>query len=67
MFFNCGTIEEKGYLTMKKGENYHVKVEFASAPACKLDQGSNVLFGGGALSGGAKVVDADEEVRHPTQ
>lgn len=65
MFFNCGTVEEKGILNVKKGETYHVKVEFASAPACKLDQGTNVLFGGGAVRiGGAKVIDADEEVKH---
>jgi beta-glucosidase len=65
MFFNCGTVEEKGILKLKKGETYHVKVEFASAPACKLDQGTNVLFGGGAVRiGGAKVIDADEEVKH---
>ena len=65
MFFNCGTVEEKGILTLKKGETYHMKVEFASAPACKLDQGTNVLFGGGAMRiGGAKVIDADEEVKH---
>ena len=65
LFFNCGTVEEKGILPMKKGEKYEVKVEFASAPACKLDQGSNVLFGGGAVRiGGAKVIDADEEVKH---
>ena len=68
MFFNCGTIEEKGILKMKKGEKYHIKVEFASAPACKLDQGTNVLFGGGALRiGGAKVIDADEEVKHAAE
>ncbi|PVH80813.1 glycoside hydrolase family 3 protein [Cadophora sp. DSE1049] len=65
LFFNCGTVEEKGILPVKKGEKYEVKVEFASAPACKLDQGSNVLFGGGAVRiGGAKVIDADEEVKH---
>jgi len=65
MFFNCGTIEEKGFLSVKKGEKYHFKVEFASAPACKLDQGSNVLFGGGACRiGAAMVIDADEEVKH---
>jgi len=65
MFFNCGTIEEKGILSMKKGQEYHIKVEYASAPACKLNQGSNVLSGGGALRiGGAKVIDADEEVKH---
>lgn len=65
MFFNCGTIEEKGVLPIKKGQTYHLKVEFGSAPTCKLDQGSNVLFGGGALRiGGAMVLDADEEVKH---
>jgi hypothetical protein len=57
--------EEKGVLAMKKGQKYHIKVEFASAPACKLDQGTNVLFGGGAVRiGGAKIIDADEEVKH---
>ena len=65
MFFNCGTIEEKGILDLKKGEKYDVKVEFASAPACKLNQGNNVLFGGGAVRiGGAKIIDADEELKH---
>jgi beta-glucosidase len=65
LFFSCGTIEEKGVLAMKKGQKYHIKVEFASAPACKLDQGTNVLFGGGAVRiGGAKIIDADEEVKH---
>ncbi len=64
MFFNCGTIEEKGILSIKKGQQYHLKVEFASAPACKLDQGTNVLFGGGAVRiGGAKVIDADQEIK----
>jgi len=68
MFFSCGTIEEKGILKMKKGQKYHIKVEFVSAPSCKLDQGSNVLFGGGAVRvGGAKVIDADEEVKHAAE
>lgn len=64
MFFCCGTVEEKGILPMKKGQTYQIKVEFVSAPACKLDQGSNVLAGGGAVRiGGAKVINADEEVK----
>jgi beta-glucosidase len=68
MFFHCGTVEEKGILSVKKGQKYHIKVEFASAPACKLDQGSNVLFGGGAARiGGAKVIDADKEVKHAAE
>ncbi|PMD44931.1 glycoside hydrolase family 3 protein [Hyaloscypha variabilis F] len=68
LFFHCGTIEEKGILSVKKGQKYHIKVEFASAPACKLDQGTNVLFGGGAARiGGAKVIDADKEVKHAAE
>jgi beta-glucosidase len=65
MFFSCGTVEEKGILPIKKGQTYRIKVEFASAAACKLEKGSNPLFGGGAVRiGGAKVIDADEEVKH---
>lgn len=65
MFFNCGTAEEKGILPMKKGEKYHIKVEFGSAPSCKLDPGSSLLFGQGAVRlGGAKVIDAEEEIKH---
>lgn len=68
LFFHCGTVEEKGILPVKKGQKYHIKVEFASAPACKLDQGNNVLFGGGAVRiGGAKVIDADKEVKHAAE
>lgn len=65
LFFHCGTVEEKGILPLKQGQTYHIKVEFASAPSCKLEQGNNVLFGGGAVRiGGTKVIDADEEVKH---
>ena len=63
LFFCCGTIEEKSIISLKKGQTYHIKIEFGSAPSCKLDQGSNVLAGGGAVRlGGAKVIDPDEEV-----
>lgn len=65
MFFNCGTIEEKGRVEMKKGEKYTFRIEFGSAPTCKLERGHNVLFGGGAVRlGGCRVVDPDEEVRY---
>lgn len=65
MFFNCGTIEEKGRLTMKKGVKYTFRIEFGSAPSCKLARGHNVLFGGGAVRlGGCKVIDPEEEVAH---
>ncbi|KAI9643861.1 beta-glucosidase [Ciborinia camelliae] len=63
MFFSCGTVEERGVVSLKKGQTYQIKVEFASAPTSKLDQGNNVLFGPGAMRiGGAKVIDADEEI-----
>ncbi|THV49389.1 hypothetical protein BGAL_0197g00060 [Botrytis galanthina] len=63
MFFSCGTVEERGVVTLKKGQTYHLKVEFASSPTCKLDKGNNVLFGPGAIRiGGAKIIDADEEI-----
>ncbi|KAH8601980.1 glycoside hydrolase family 3 protein [Bisporella sp. PMI_857] len=65
MFFSCGTIEEKGILPIKKGQIYGFKVEFASAPSCKLDPGSNTLFGSGAVRlGGAKVISPEEEIKH---
>jgi beta-glucosidase len=65
LFFCCGTVEEKAIVSFKKGERYHLKIEFGSAPTCKLDQGSNVLAGGGAVRlGGAKVIDPDEEVKN---
>ena len=65
MFFCCGNVEEKGILETNKGHTYKLKVDSGSGPTCKLDQGSNVLFGGGAVRiGEAKVIDADEEVRN---
>ncbi|KAJ8059492.1 hypothetical protein OCU04_011153 [Sclerotinia nivalis] len=68
MFFSCGTVEERGIVSLKKGQTYHIKVEFASAPTCKLDRGDNVLFGPGAMRiGGAKVIDADEEIAHAAE
>ena len=61
-FFGAASMEEKGKLTIKKGEKYNVKVQFGSAPTSKLAE-SNVLFGGGALRiGGCKIIDDDEEI-----
>ncbi|KAF7953333.1 hypothetical protein EAE96_006544 [Botrytis aclada] len=63
MFFSCGTVEERGVVSLKKGQTYHLKIEFASSQTCKLDKGNNVLFGPGAIRlGGAKIIDADEEI-----
>jgi beta-glucosidase len=61
-FFGSSTVEEKGFLDVKKGEKYDVKVEFASAVTSKL-AGNNVLFGGGTLRVGAcKVIDPKKEI-----
>jgi beta-glucosidase len=68
MFFNCGTAEEKGTISVKKGQTYNIRVEFSSAPTSKLDPGSNTLFGSGAVRiGGAKVIDAEEEIKHAAE
>ncbi|CAG8977350.1 hypothetical protein HYALB_00011365 [Hymenoscyphus albidus] len=68
MFFNCGTVEEKGIFSVKKGKTYHIKVEFSSAPSCKLDPGNNTLFGSGAVRiGGAKVIDPEEEIERAVE
>lgn len=61
-FFNQGTIEEKGFLKVKKGEKYHFKVQFGSAATSKLS-GGQVLFGSGAVRiGGCKVIDPRAEI-----
>lgn len=61
-FFGQGTVEEKGYKKVKKGETYYFKVQFGSAVTSKL-QGGNVLFGHGALRiGGCKTIDPKKEI-----
>lgn len=61
-FFNQGTIEEKGFLDVKKGEKYHFKVQFGSAATSKLG-GGRVFFGSGAVRiGGCKVIDPRAEI-----
>ncbi|KAH8588226.1 beta-glucosidase [Bisporella sp. PMI_857] len=62
-FFGCGTVEEKGTISVKKGNVYHVKVEFASAPTNTLGSGGVVRFGGGGFRiGGAFVIDPEQEI-----
>lgn len=66
-FFNQGTVEEKGRLTVKKGETYRVKVQFGSAATSKL-RGGQVLFGSGALRiGGCKVIDPRAEIKRAAE
>jgi beta-glucosidase len=66
-FFGSGTVEEKGTVKLEKGKKYNVRVEFASAPACKLISDAVVVAGGGGIRiGGAWVIDAEEEIKNAT-
>ncbi|KAF4627087.1 hypothetical protein G7Y89_g11069 [Cudoniella acicularis] len=61
-FLGCGSAEEKALVPMKKGEIYHIRVEFVSAPASKLSP-RGVVFGGGAVRiGGAWKINPEEEI-----
>lgn len=61
-FFNQGTVEEKGRLSVRKGQTYAFKVQFGSAATSKL-RGGQVLFGSGALRvGGCRVIDPAAEI-----
>lgn len=61
-YFNQGTIEEKGFLSVTKGQTYHFKVQFGSAATSTL-RGGQVLFGSGAVRiGGCKVIDPRAEM-----
>ena len=63
MFFSCGTVEERATHRLKKGKAYKILVEFGRSPTSKLEQGSNIPFGHGALRiGGAKVIDPEVEI-----
>jgi len=62
-FFGCGTVEEKGVIAVKKGQTYHIKVEYSSAPTNTLGSGGVVRFGGGGFRiGGAFVIDPEDEI-----
>jgi beta-glucosidase len=64
-FFNVGTVEETGIRRVEAGRSYHIKVVFASGAASKIKDADGVVsFGGGGVRiGGARVIDADEEIR----
>ena len=62
-FFGCGTIEEKGVVSVRQGQTYHIKVEYSSAPTNTLGSGGVVRFGGGGFRiGGAYVIDPEVEM-----
>lgn len=64
VFFGCGTVEERGSISVKKGQTYRIKVVFASAVTNTLGTGGVIRFGGGAFRlGGAFKIDHEEEIR----
>ncbi|TVY90955.1 putative beta-glucosidase I [Lachnellula willkommii] len=63
VFFGNGTLEEIGLISVKKGQTYHLKVEYASAATNKLGGGGVIRFGGGGVRiGGAYKIDPVEEI-----
>lgn len=62
MFFGAGTVEENGIIPLKKGQKYHIKVDFASGPTSKLHSDGTVAFGGGVRLGGCLKIDAEKEI-----
>jgi len=63
VFFGNGTLEEIGEISVKKGQTYHLKVEYASAATNKLGGGGVIRFGGGGVRiGGAYKIDPMEEI-----
>lgn len=61
-FFGAATREERGTLPLKKGETYHFRVEFASAPSFTLKLDTFVPGHGSLRVGGCKVIDAQDEI-----
>lgn len=63
VFFGCGTLEEIGVIPVKKGQTYHIQIQYASAATNKLGGGGVIRFGGGGVRlGGAYKIDAMEEI-----
>jgi beta-glucosidase len=67
LFFNSGTIEEKGRINLEGGKDYKVRIEFGSGKTFTVrDAGSGVdLSGhGGIVFGARKVIDAKQEIQN---
>lgn len=61
-FFGSATREERGRVDLKKGETYHFKIQFASAPSFTLKSGAFTPGHGSLRVGGCKVIDPREEI-----
>lgn len=61
-FFGAATREERGRVDLKKGETYHFRIEFGSAPTFTLKGDAYVPGHGSLRVGGCKVIDDQEEI-----
>lgn len=61
-FFGSGSAEEKGTISVRKGQKYHIKVEFGSGATSKLRTEGIVVFGGGIRLGGCRKIDAKDGI-----
>jgi beta-glucosidase len=61
-FFGSGSIEERGVVFLKKGQKYHIKVEFGSGATSKLHPDGVIVFGGGLRLGGCQKIDAEKAI-----
>ena len=63
-FYGTGTLEEIGTVRLKAGENYTLKILYASAPTSKLTgHGETAFRGGGLRLGGSRRISFDEEIQ----
>lgn len=61
-FFGAATREERGRVSLKKGETANIKIEFGSAPTFTLKGDAYVPGHGSLRVGGCKVIDDQEEI-----
>lgn len=62
-YFGTGTIEEKSFHEVKKGQSYKIKVEFGSTPTSTLGDQAVLTRGGALRLGGCKVIDPKAEIQ----
>lgn len=62
-FFGKSTREERGRVTVRKGQTYNIKVEFASAPSFTLKVDGNTSGHGAIRIGGCPVIDDQAEIK----
>ncbi|EFY89499.1 Cel3c putative beta-glucosidase [Metarhizium acridum CQMa 102] len=66
-FFGAATREERGFVALKKGEKYDLRVELGSAPRFTLKGDASVPGHGSLGVGGCKVIDDQEEIKKSVQ